>query len=170
MRTYLTILTSLFIIVSGCNENIIQPDDEGFSGKLEIKTDKSEYYPEDFNGDFAFVSATIVNTSTDTFYSSLGDFYGGIDQDNLFMAAGNDCYFEVSSKKNSWEELSRPIAIEGSKVIRILPSKAYKLTATTFLDSSNFGRCRLRINFYRTHLKIGVDTLKDISNNFFVYK
>ncbi len=114
--------------------------------------------------------ATIVNTSTDTFYSSLGDFYDGIDQDNLFVAGNTDGYFEVSSVMNSWEELSHPLLIEGSKVVRILPSKEYTLMASAFLDSSNFGRCRLRINYYRTHSKIGVDTLEDISNTFFVYK
>ncbi len=55
MRTYLTILTSVFIIISGCNNNIIQPDEEGFAGKLEIKTEKSEYFSKDFYGDFAVV-------------------------------------------------------------------------------------------------------------------
>ena len=169
MKTYLTLLTSLFIIVPGCYENALQPE-EGFEGKLEIRTEKSDYSPEDFNGDFAFISATLVNTTTDTFYSCLGDFYGGIDQDNLFAAGNADGYFEVSNGKNIWKELPSPLLIEGSKVVRILPSKIYKLTATAFLDSSNFGRCRLRINYFKTYSQIGVDTLKDISNTFYVFK
>lgn len=171
MRTCLTILTSLFIIISGCNDNIIQPGEEGFAGKLEIKTEKSEYNLEDFNGNIVTVSASVVNISADTFYSNLGDFYGSdAYQDYLIMAAGSDGYFEVSAGKISWTQLSRPIAIEGTKVVKILPSKMYTLTATTFLDSSNFGRCRLRINYYKTYSKNGADTLKDISNTFFIYK
>jgi hypothetical protein len=170
MKAYLTIFLSLFILITSCNENIIQPDEESFAGKLEIKTEKSEYHSEDFNSDFAFVSATVVNTSTDTFYSSLGDFYGGIDQDNFFMAGNTDGYFEVKSEMNSWEELSRPLLIEGSRVVRILPSKKYKLTASAFLDSSNFGRCRLKINYYRSNSINSADTLEDISNIFLIYK
>lgn len=170
MKTYPTILTLLFIIISGCNKSIIQPDEEGFAGKLEIKTEKSEYYTKDFNGNSVSVSATVFNTSTDTFYSSLGDFYGGIDQEILFMAGNTDGYFEIYSGINNWKELSRPILIEGSKVVRILPSKKYTLIASAFLDSSNFGRCRLRINYYKTRSKTIADTLRDISNTFFIYK
>ena len=170
MRTSLTIITSLFIIISGCNKNIIQPDEEGFAGNLKIKTEKSQYFSQDFYGRFAVVSATVVNTSKDTFYSSLGDFYGGIDQDNLFTAGNTDGYFEVSNGINNWKELPCPLLIEGSKVSRILPSKTYRLAATTYLDSSNFKRCRLRINYYKTYSKNGTDTLKDISSIFFVYK
>ena len=170
MKTCLTILTSLFIIISGCNKSIVQPDEEDFTGKLKITTDKSEYYPEDFNGDFAYVSATVVNTSTDTLYSGLGDFYGGIDQDVFFAAGNADGFFEVISETNSWTELPSPLLIEGNKVVRILPSKAYKLIATAFLDSSNFGRCRLGINYYKTRSKTDADTLKDVSNTFFIYK
>lgn len=171
MKTYLTFFSSLFIFITSCNENIIQPDAEGFSAKLEIKTEKSEYYSEDFNGDLAVISATVVNTSTDTFYSSLGDFYGGgIDQNNLYMAGGTDGYFEVSIGKNSWEELSRPILIEGSKIIRILPSKKYTLHATAYLNSADGEIFRLRINYYKTYSLTGTDTLKDISNIFFIHE
>lgn len=172
MKTYLTIFSSLFILITSCNENIIQPDEEGFAGILEIKTEKSEYYSEVYNGNFYIgVSATIVNTSTDTFYTRLGDFYGGgIDQNNLFMAGGTDGYFEISSGKNYWKELSRPILTEGGEVVRILPSKKYSLIASAFMDSIYFGRCRLRINYYKTYSTTADDTLKDISNIFSIYK
>ena len=170
MKTNLTILTTLFIIIAGCNENLILPDGTEYAGKLQIKTEKSKYYRQDFNGNFASVSATVINTSTDTFYTNMGDFYGGIDQDNLLIAKGNDGYFEASTEKNSWEQLPLPLLIEGSKIIRILPSKKYILMASAFLDSSNFGRCRLRINYYKAYSKSGVDPLTDISNTFFVYK
>ena len=175
MRNYLVMLTSFFIVLFGCNETIIDNSlttNEGFSKKLEIKTQKSEYkMGEDFNNNFAAVSATVFNTSSDTFYANLGDgFSDGVDQDNLLMAEGTDGYFELFVAKNSWEQLPRGILIEGSKVVRILPSKLYTLQGTAYLNSDSVGKFRLRINYYKTYSRSNTDTLKDISNTFFIYE
>lgn len=143
-----------------------------FFGKLEIKTEKSEYYiGEDFSKSFAVVLATVFNNSSDTFYANLGDgFREGIDHDILLIAKGNDGYFERNISNNNWEQLDRGILFEGSKIIRILPSKKYNLHGTAYIDSNTVGKFRLRINYYRTYSSPTVDTLRDTSNTFFIYK
>lgn len=170
-----SILIALAILISWyCSKenNPLSPNEKEFSGNLEIKTEKSEYYiDEDFSSSFAIIFATVFNTSSDTFYSNLGDgFLEGIDHNSLFIAKGNDGYFEKNIGNNNWEQLNRGILIEGSKIIRILPSKKYNLQGTAYIDSKTVGKFRLKINYYKTYLQTITDTLRDTSNTFFIYK
>ncbi len=153
------------------DQNPLLPNGEEFNRKLEIKTEKSEYYiGEDFYN-MAFVRSTVLNTSSDTFYSKLGDgFNASIDQDVLQIAKGTEGYFEQNIGDNKWENLNLGILIEGSRIIRILPLKEYDLHAIAYLDSNSVGKFRLRVNYYKSYSQPSIDTLRDTSNTFFIYR
>ncbi|MCX6149007.1 MAG: hypothetical protein NTX22_00620 [Ignavibacteriales bacterium] len=172
IQTTLIALAILFSWNCSNDNNPLIPNEKDFYGNLEIKTEKSEFYiGDDFSNSFALVLATVINSSSDTFYTNLGDGYAaGIDHDKLLIAEGTDGYFEKNIGDNNWKQLNRGILFEGSKIIRILPSRKYNLHATAYLDSNSIGKFRLRINYYKTVSQTSVDTLSDTSNTFIIYK
>ena len=114
--------------------------------------------------------ATLTNTSQDTFYTKLGDgFNTSIDQDYLSIAQLTDGYFEKHTSYNNWENLNLSSLFEGSRIIRIVPSRKYTLTASAHCDSNIEGIFRLKVNYYKSYSQTAVDTLKDISNIFSIH-
>lgn len=147
-------------------------EEEIFNGRLEIKTEKTQYSLEEVSVEnYIFIIATLTNTSQDTFYAKLGDgFNPSIDQDYLSISKWTDGYFEKKTTNNNWENLNLGSLFEGSRIIRILPSKKYNLTASAHLDSSIKGKFRLKVYYYKNYSQTAVDTLKDISNIFSINK
>ncbi|MBU0558744.1 MAG: hypothetical protein KJ799_11460 [Bacteroidetes bacterium] len=171
---YSALIISSILFTWHCSResNPLLPVENNFNGNLEIKTEKSEYFIESVSSKIEiFVLATVLNTSQDTFYSDLGDgFLAGIDHDNLLIAKGTDGYIEKNISDNNWKQLDRLMLYEGSKVIRILPAMKYNLHATSIVDSNSYGKCRVRIDYYKKYSKTEVDTLRDTSNTFSILK
>lgn len=164
----------ILLLFSGCSkESNPLLANEDFSGKLKITTEHSEYYFEEDSTNIIRLTASVFNTTSDTFYSNLGDWYGGIDPNILLMAEGTDGFFEKYIDADRWKQLRRGILIEGSKIIRLLPSRKYSLHALAYLDSNysnENAKFRLRINYYKTNSQAQSDTLKDVSNIFYIRK
>lgn len=158
------------IYIGSCSDDSIPtvPDSTVlFNENLTIVTDKSEYsFDTDFYNSYGTVTATLTNTTQDTFYSKIGDgFNAAIDHEVLFFAYQNDGYFEYNIENDSWEITEQGRLIEGSKIIRILPSVNYIIHAPSIIDSNKLGKYRLRIHYYKNSDGVG-DTLRDISNIF----
>ena len=174
----LTLLLTLFAWNCSKNNNPLNQnndslnEEEMLSGNLEIKTEKLDYTLEDVSAEnFITIVASLINNSKDTLYAKLGDRINeSMDQDYLSLARGTDGHFEKNVSSNKWDNLNLPIMVEGSKVIRILPSKIYNLVATANLDESIEGNFRLRVNYYKSYNKDIVDTLTDVSNIFSISK
>ncbi|HED36975.1 MAG TPA: hypothetical protein ENI76_01815 [Ignavibacteria bacterium] len=164
----------LLLLAMNCTEKnnpVIPKKGNEFQNNLTISTSKLEYsLTSDFYNNFGIISAILKNSTQDTFYSNVGDgFIGSFDQDILFFASGTDGYFEFNNN-SVWENTTQGQLYEGSKVIRILPAKEYKVQASAFIDSNKIGKYRLRINYYKDYLNGVVDTLRDASNIFMITK
>jgi len=147
-------------------------NEEDFSRKLELKTEKSQYKLEDIsNENYVFIKTTLTNTSSDTFYTILGDSFNAIiDQENLSIAKYTDGYFEKNVINNTWENLNLGSLYQGSRIIRILPSNKYNVTASAYSDSNIEGKFRLKVYYHKNYSQTKIDTLKDISNIFTIAK
>ena len=158
------------IYFGSCSDDSIPtvPDStELFNENLTIVTNKSEYsLGSDFYNNYGTVTATLTNTTQDTFYSNIGDgFNSAIDHEILLFAYQNDGFFEYNIENDNWEITEQGRLIEGSKIIRILPSVNYIIQAPSIIDLNKLGDYRLRIHYYKNSNGVG-DTLRDISNIF----
>jgi hypothetical protein len=83
------------------------PSDNGYN-HLSIKTEKSTYtWQQSESAKILIIQGTLENNSSNIYYSNLGDFYGGSEQEQLLIAdnsAGNiEKYNEMN---NEWNELN----------------------------------------------------------------
>jgi len=160
---------SAFLVLWGCNDNLIVRDggEEKFAHILEIQTDSSRYDLDSVSyGYLVGIHARLSNTSVDTFYARLGDWYGGFDQGTLSIAEYTDGKLQKLVSPNTWRDQKMGMLIEGSRTIRLLPSTEYSLWAEARQDSLTPGTFRLRVEYFRDSARSGSDTLRDTSNTF----
>jgi len=169
-----TSLTVLLIFISCSNEVVhVEADEESyFNENLTIRTTQSEYSLSfDSNNYYCSVNATLINSTQDTFYSKLGDgFNESFDQEHLIIAHQTDGYFEYNVDNNNWENTEQFRLFEGSKIIRILPGAQYNISAYSIIDTNKLGAYRLKIIYYNNSQTQSIDTLRDASNTFYIYK
>lgn len=92
------------------------------------------------------VEATVSNTGTLSYYSSLGDGFNAADeQDLLFVAEGTSAWLE-RREGATWVAVERPFLIEGTKVVRLRGGADYRLVAT-LNDRDQTGTFRFRVTF-----------------------
>lgn len=98
---------------------------------------------------YLLIKAKLTNTSTDTFYASLGDrINSSIDQEQLFVAEGSDGYIEKLEPDDSWLQKERGILYEGVRAVAIRPTKEYLVQAFVLWPNRDTGKFRIRIDYY----------------------
>jgi len=169
---HLPLIVLVILFSWSCSKESNPLIEENITVKLDLKTEKSQYRLEEIsNGNYIYIKATLLNTSLDTFYTKLGDtFNSSFDQEDLLIAKYTDGYIEKNISNSKWASINLSSLFEGSKIIRILPSKKYNLTASAYLDSSIEGKFRLKVYYYNNYSPTKVDTLKDVSNVFTISK
>jgi hypothetical protein len=118
--------TALLITTAACGDNSITflPGDDGDvtvtvpSSVISIATAGTQG-----------ITATVRNEGPGLRYSRVGDASAGEEQDNLFAAEGSHATLERLSG-TTWTVVPRPVAIEGTKLVRLEIGKNYSLSAT----------------------------------------
>ena len=158
------------------------PPEETGDGFLTIRTENVAY-PNDIRVD---VAATVENHADRVLYAPLGDFYGGLDQPQLYAVRGSYGSLE-KWEPPSWQSLPQCVAIEGPRLVALRPHSTYKLWAGTFYSepkgrftpSSRFDRppmapsprqasVRIRLGYFDDAAMSADKAHQDFSNTFVV--
>lgn len=147
----LSLIMVLIITVCKKEKSILNPD-SGYR-KLTLKTGKSIYTWQQSEGNkLIVIQGELENHSKNTYYSRVGDFYGGSE---YILFAGNSAgrLERLNISDNKWYESELlGMAIEGSEFIPIEPLKSYAINATLYIDNykEETGKYRLRIDYYNS--------------------
>ena len=140
--------------------------------KLSINTDTTTYtWQQGESKDFISIQGTISNESDTIFYSRLGDGFGPLEQERLYIASGSDGYIEkYRNSDKSWNERElRSTLIEGLRIVPIKPSQDYSINSylTKSKDEDETGIYRIRIDYYDIeNPDFTVISFQDYSNTF----
>ena len=171
MFKYFKILSLVMIsIIIACTKEKSILDTDSEYGKLTIKTDQLRYSWQQSEGNkIIVIQGELDNNSTKTYYSKVGDFWGG-NKFLLFAQNSAGRLEKLNISDNKWYEAELlGMIIEGSKFTPIEPSGNYNINATLYSDNDTeeMGKYRLRIDYY--HSTVGTDEtvpFRDYSNIF----
>jgi hypothetical protein len=135
-------ITLLALVLAACGENslILIPGEDG-DIQVTVPATQITIAIAAAQG----VTATVRNNGNGVLYSQVGDATGGEEQNNLFTASGSHAALERQTG-DTWTEMPRPVAIEGTRVVRILPGKNYTLAAS-FVSPVVAGTYRMRLDY-----------------------
>lgn len=157
MRTKLRIIPCFILLLfSFCSKDdnpiVASASDEEYN-KLSINTDSTIYtWQEDESKNYIYIQGTISNGSDTVFYSRIGDGFGPLEQELLYIASFSDGYIEKYSESDDfWKERELNFFLqEGVRVVPIRPSQDYSILCrlSKNIDEDETGKYRIRIEYY----------------------
>ncbi len=161
------------ILFCSRDKNPVLPlNQDGSTGNLKIRTEKSAYYWQAGESDkMIIIHGTLVNNSSNRYFSRVGARMGKAEQDLLFIAGNSAaCIEEFNETDNTWHKSEiMAFLIEGTRFVPLEPSIIYSLNGHLSIKTNQQqkGIFRIRIDYYNTPGPGSeIKPMKDYSNIF----
>ena len=149
MRHYLVSLL-LATISSACADGAAVGPSGLTTGAPSIQLDKTSYTAAEASGNGGGIRGTIVNNDSRSYYTKLGDaFGGGEEQDQVYIAAFSDGALERETPSASWTVVQGPLLVEGVRFVILRPGRTYRFIANATGDVQP-GNYRISVTYRST--------------------